>query len=246
MSLLDDFETYSNLLLSVKTHKSERPLEPIEVAKLIMRLRDETGESKEQVSKRISISTSQVSSFLKLLSLPKQVHHTLGWGDNNEGKLAFTTGAIISELKKDEDKETLSKTALLDKLTKDETRRILQLKKQFDSKAIEQCIEEVMKRRTVVERGYLLICPVSSETIQTIRTHASKLQMPEGRTIVNLVSASLLVGIAESALIRNHNLLLTVDEQGYDSILQIQNANKILFKDLAEYLIQEGLKRELR
>ena len=53
--ILDDLDLYSDLLSSVGTHDKDRPLTPIECSDLIVRLKEETGESWEQLSKRLGL-----------------------------------------------------------------------------------------------------------------------------------------------------------------------------------------------
>jgi hypothetical protein len=177
MSLLDDLDLYSNLLLSLGTHKKERPLKPIEVAKLINTLKSETKESWNKVASRLGVGIDQVKSFRNLLHLPEQVHYAIGYGDTNEESLAFTTANIVSELKNMREKELLCKFALSNKLTKDETERIIQLKKQSPDEAIEECVNKVLNLRPVFEKGYVIVTLVKDETLRKL------VSMSEARTI---------------------------------------------------------------
>ena len=52
IQLIDDLDVYSDLLLSVGTNDADRPLTPIECSDLIVRLKEETGDTNEQISKR--------------------------------------------------------------------------------------------------------------------------------------------------------------------------------------------------
>ena len=53
--LIDDLDVYSDLLLSVGTNDPDRPLTPIECSDLIVRLKEETGDTWEQISKRLQL-----------------------------------------------------------------------------------------------------------------------------------------------------------------------------------------------
>ena len=63
--LLDDLDTYSDLLLSIGTHDPKRPFTPIEVSDLLLRLKNETGDSWKEISKRVGLGKKLKSSTIK-------------------------------------------------------------------------------------------------------------------------------------------------------------------------------------
>ena len=66
------------LILSVGTHRSDRPLSPIEVAKLMRRALD-MGETRKTLAGRLLLDDSSIiGRFMRLLSLPVQVQHLVG------------------------------------------------------------------------------------------------------------------------------------------------------------------------
>ena len=88
MKLLDDLDLYSDLVSSVGTNSSDRPLTPIECSDLIIRLSEETGETKEQLSKRLGLGrkrkiktldkpldTTQIRLFEQLQDLSRKNSH---------------------------------------------------------------------------------------------------------------------------------------------------------------------------
>src|SRR5688500_3655064 len=122
--IIDDLSTFADYLLSLGTHKKNRPFEPIEISKLNQRLIDENAtEDNYKITKRTPVSVDQLREFLKLSRLPEQVQNIIGWGRENRDSLAFTTGAIISELKEPKDMEILGKSALTNNLKKNEVER---------------------------------------------------------------------------------------------------------------------------
>ena len=85
VGLMDDLDLYSDLLLSVGTGTFERPLTPIECSDYIMQLKEETGQSWEQLSvklglgKKVKITTmdappdtTQIRFFAKLQKLSRK------------------------------------------------------------------------------------------------------------------------------------------------------------------------------
>jgi hypothetical protein len=245
MTILDDLDIYSNLLLSVNTHKSDRPLEPIEVAELIADLKKETNETWNEIASRIGIGKDQINAFRKLLKLPKQVHYAIGWGDTNEDKLAFTTASIIAELDEEEEMEILCKVALSNKLKKEETERVLQLKKMHISKNIKECVNDVLKLRPIIEIGYIIVSSVHDTTLTRLKSLADETNRNLEILIIYLINKVLTNGSIKKAIIRNKTVLLTMDEKAYESIHKIQISKRILFKQLFEYLVNEAMKNEL-
>ena len=110
-SILDDLDLYSDLLSSVGTNNTDRPLTPIECSDLIIRLKEETGESWEQLSKRLGLGkkrkvktsrappdTTQIKLFEKLQDLSRKNAYALGWGRTGDGKIGFTIGCLVAGL----------------------------------------------------------------------------------------------------------------------------------------------------
>ena len=110
-SILDDLDVYSDLLSSVGTNDKDRPLTPIECSDLIVRLKEETGESWEQLSKRLGLGkkrkvktsrappdTTQIKLFEKLQDLSRKNAYALGWGRSGDGKIGFTIGCLVAGL----------------------------------------------------------------------------------------------------------------------------------------------------
>ena len=122
--LLEDLELYSDLISSVGSHSGNRRLTPIECSDLIIRLKNETQEGWEQISKRLSlgkktkISTldapndaTQVRNFKDLQNLSRKNAYMLGFG-SDEAKIPFTLGVLVSSLPNKEDHNIILKTTL--------------------------------------------------------------------------------------------------------------------------------------
>ena len=62
------------LILSVGTHRGARPQSPVEVGQLIQRAMS-SGVSIQDIAGKLKIGRTQVSAFLKLLDLTKEIQH---------------------------------------------------------------------------------------------------------------------------------------------------------------------------
>jgi hypothetical protein len=245
MKLIEDLELYSDLLLSVGTHKGIRPLEPIEVAKLIDRLQKEESENYQQLSRRLGFKdVTQTKNFLNLLNLPETVHYSLGWKTTDEEKIPFTNGVIFSELENKNDMEYLVKIGIQNKIKKNEAISIVQIKKKFPKKSIEECVDEVLKIRPVVVKGYLIINTLQDDTISKLSSNAKRESIPTNNLVVHVINKLLNKGKAENAIIKGKTIFLTVDEDGYRSITNLQEQSKVRLRNLIDFIINEAMKND--
>ena len=170
--ILDDLDLYSDLLSSVGTHDKDRPLTPIECSDLIVRLKEETGESWEQLSKRLGLgkkrkiktssappSTAQIKLFEKLQNLSRKNAYALGWGRTGDGKIGFTIGCLVASLP-DKDAHDIILDAVLasqetDKpILKTDVLDICNRVRNSPEKPAEEIIEDVLKYKPVMEHIY--------------------------------------------------------------------------------------------
>lgn len=214
MGLLNDLDEYAKLLSSIGTHKGERPLPPLEVAKRIKLLRDEC-KSLNEVSERLSLDAKIIGQFLSLLSLPETVHGIIGWGYTDKFRLAFTTASIIAELEDAYDQEILAKAAQISAFKKNEVQDVVSLKKRNKNKKIEECIESVLRFRPVIEKGYMVITNIRPETIKRLR-HAIKTYSIK---IEDLIKQSMEVVLPYQSLsnvsVRENYVVLNLNDEGY-------------------------------
>ena len=167
--ILDDLDLYSDLLSSVGTHDKDRPLLPIECSDMIVRLKEETGESWEQLSKRLGLGkkrkiktssappdTAQIKLFEKLQNLSRKNAYALGWGRTGDGKIGFTIGCLVASLP-DKDAHDIILSAVLasqdtDKpILKTDVINICDRVRGSPEKPVEEIIEYVLKIKPVTE-----------------------------------------------------------------------------------------------
>ena len=118
----------SQLILSVGTHRSERPLVPIEVAKLIQKALN-AGEKRKEIADRLYLNDSTIlGRFTRLLSLPSQIQHLIGWGSDPTTLFSFTAASGIARLESTQEHIILAKAALENQFNKSEIIEVVQIR----------------------------------------------------------------------------------------------------------------------
>ena len=171
--LLDDLDLYSDLVLSVGKGAGDRPLAPIEVSDLILRLESETGETRQQISRRLGLGrkakvssmnkppdTTQINRFLKLQNLSRKNACMLGFRAA-PGKIPFTLGAVVADLPDKGDHDAILKAVLASygakkRMTRKDVREIVYRKKASPAEPIGGIIEAVMKARQAADHCYMI------------------------------------------------------------------------------------------
>lgn len=152
------------LILSVGTHRAGRPLSPVEVATLFQKtLR--AGTTLAECAEAVQLdSTSQVSRFTAVLSLPLDVQHLVDWGRSDQ-TVAFTSAFEISRLSGPDDQRAAVRAILENGLSTSEIRQLVQSRKR-SGQPIGQCIESVLKMRPQVDVRHVFLGAVADEALQ--------------------------------------------------------------------------------
>lgn len=162
------------LILSVGTHKSTRPLSPVEVAKLMQKAL-EAGEAKREVAAKLLLKDSSIiRRFIRLLSLPSEVQQLVGWG-SNPTTVSFTAGSEIARLGTDQDRLALATAALQNRFNKSEIMQVVQIRMRA-GKPIEECVKAVLNQRPVIERRHVIIGNLQSERLKDELKQFSQLE----------------------------------------------------------------------
>ena len=152
------------LLLSIGTHRGERPLSPVEVA-MLLRKAIKGGTSLDECATAVQLDgTSQLSRFLSLLKLPDDVQHVIDWG-RSDGTLAFTAAFEISRLHDTYDQRDAVKAVLEYYLSTSEVRQLVQARKR-SQKSMDECIKAVLKMRPQIEVRHVFIGSVLRDDIR--------------------------------------------------------------------------------
>jgi len=153
------------LLLSVGTHRGQRPLSPGEVASLFSKILEAGGTLSDCAEAASLEGTTWVSRFLRLLSLPASVRHLIDWG-GNEGAVTFSSGAEIARLNDDEEEEALVQGVLTHQLSGSEVRQVVQLRKR-SRRPLKDCLDEVVGMRPRVEKRYVYVGAITLSELKS-------------------------------------------------------------------------------
>lgn len=152
------------LILSVGTHKSERPLSPVEVAKLMEKTL-KAGEKRNEIADRLYLDDSTIiGRFIRLLSLPDHVKQFIGWG-SNPATVSFTAASEIARLNSTQDQSALAKLALENQFNKSEIIQVVQIQ-QRSERSIEDSVKAVLDQRPVIEKRHIIIGNLQSERLK--------------------------------------------------------------------------------
>ena len=225
------------LILSVGTRKSERPLSPIEVGKFMQRALD-AGETRAEIASRLYLEDSTIiGHFTRLLSLPPQVQQLVGWGTGS-ATVSFTAAAIIARLKLPQERSILAKAALENQFNKSEIIQVVQIRGRSNN-PIENCIKAVLDQRPIVEKRHLIIGELRSEKLKD-----------ELEQIPQLERNNLLQSILERYVpdisclgckLGDVHFLLVGDDRFHAAIMSLPGGFE---KSITEYLIQELGKKD--
>ena len=191
--LTHNTKQYAQLLLSVGRHgrniTKKRPLSPVECAEMIQRLMNEENESLSGLSERLDLGrpenksniyqqrdTTQVSLFLKLLKFSEKSRSFAGWGYEGYPKVPFSTMALMTSLKPEEQDKIIQSTYNPDKkkiLIKNDVRKIIQWKRENPDLSIDEGIETILKLKPVIDTTYMVVCELSDKLRDFIQSNSS-------------------------------------------------------------------------
>lgn len=230
MKGLSPFET-RQLILSIGTHKTERALSPVEVARHLQKALD-SGENRVEIAERLHLKgTSMIGRFLRLLSLPIQVQRLINWG-SDPTSLSFQAASEIARLAVPQEQIALAKAALESQLNKSDIVQVVQIH-QRSNKSIDNCIKSVLKQRPIVERRHLIAGELCCEELKTKLKQTSQ-----------LIRDNLLQSVLERHIpnvsplgikLRDGYFLIVGDDQLHSQVMALSDDFE---KTITEYLIE--------
>ena len=220
------------LILSVGTHKSKRPLAPIEVAEFIQRAL-KAGVKRTDIADRLHLEDSSIiGHFIRLLSLPSQVQQLIGWG-SDPATVSFTAAAGIARLDSAQEQNILAQAALENQFNKSEIVEIVQTRKR-SGKSIESCIESVLDRRPIVEKRYVIVGQMGSESLKDKLKQFSQL---ERNDLLRSVLQQRVPNVqCLGSKLGGEYFLLVGDEHFHATVTKLPQGFE---KSITEFLIQE-------
>ena len=157
-------ELKRDLILSLGTHRTERRLSPLEVARLIDLLYRK-GTSFKEIAHLVSLrSTSTLREIHRLLALAPDVQHLVGWGKPSASTLPMKSAQQIARLSSWSDQLAAAKATLVHELTSEEARQLVESKIR-SQEPIDDCVNAVLRLRPTIERKYLFLGAVTSSGV---------------------------------------------------------------------------------
>ncbi len=146
------------------TNKRGRPLSPVEVGLLLDQAR-RAGVSLRECAQAVHLDgTSQIVRFLRILNLPQDIQHLIGWG-NPKGAIGFTAAVELVRLPNENDQRSVAEAVLTDGLDSKEVRQVVQLR-QRSGRTVGECLKEVLGMRPTIERRYVFIGSVVDRNVE--------------------------------------------------------------------------------
>ena len=253
--LFEDIDRLTDLSLSVgrqgRDKKNiQRPLTPIEVARYIQELKEETNETDSQIAKRLGLgkaktkevrmedvdvetaSDSQVKLFLRLLRIDEKSINLVGW-NGEPGKCVFST-AVLLATHPPEVQNTIIQSVIKYKLGKEEVRRILQYIKKYELSVIES-IEKTINKRVETFNLY--------KVAYSIPLSVSKILSEFGKSNneicekLNSLFSKKLDSAVEGVIISDNLMIIDMDDKAYHSFLNQLKIKKLTYNNCIKDLI---------
>jgi len=254
--LIDDIDKLTDLKLSVghqgrKRKGIPRPLIPIEVARYIQQLKDETNETDAQISKRLglgkpksksgfimedvdiqSADDSQVKKFLYLLKISEKTVTGVGYKGEPK-KVVFSTAALLHNLDHSE-QDIIIQNILKHGFGKDEVRRLLQYKKEYEL-PIDECIEKVLKIRPEKSTQYMVVYNIP-DTVNQILKQLGDSTEKISKKLVESINQKL-NGEIEHVTIDDSLLIIFMDTTAYKSFEQEMKDKNLTYNQCVKKLL---------
>ena len=228
--ILDNMDVFSDLLASLGTHSKDRPLRPFECSTCIVKLKNETNESWEDISSRLQLGkkktndfskktdTTMVRNFANLQNISKKRAYTIDWGESSEDMVGFTSAVYISKLeeKKDQDElfdailESYENDGNSKKIVKKDVIKIVEEKKKSPEIPIKDIIESVTKRKYQTDTWYKIGIKPTTFNLEKIK----KIIQNHNKELVDIFNEKIFneKPIHKARINEKNTLWLTVDE----------------------------------
>ena len=147
------------------THKKGRPLSPVEVGKLIRRIK-KFGISTEDCARTIHLDKSGICRFLRILELPDEIQHLVSWG-RQKGCISFSVATQLMRFKEPDEQRIVVQSILSSGLNSKEIGQVAQLKIR-SGRDISECLKEILNMRPVIEKRHVFIGTIEDQNVTSI------------------------------------------------------------------------------
>lgn len=156
-------EDWKLLLVSVGTHRGDRALSPLEVARRYQTAID-GGLSPSDCGERTRLQATQVGRFLALLNLPQDLQDLVDWGKSGTS-LGFSAAFELSRLTNVEDQREGVAATLEYGLTTSETRQLVQARKRSGLPMVD-CVAGVLRMRPHTDVRHVFIGAITDSKLR--------------------------------------------------------------------------------
>jgi hypothetical protein len=153
-------EEWQDLVLSVNTHRKQRRLTPVEVAKLVVKA--EGAAPLDKIAKALNFGDTTTLSRIRLLAdLNPSLAALVDWG-GRRGWLSMSTAANLIRIREPELIEKAFTLAIENEITKDEAKQLIQIYNRSDI-SVENCFDKILSSRTKIEKSELILGSILSD-----------------------------------------------------------------------------------
>jgi hypothetical protein len=224
-------EEKGKLLASIKTHRKERPLDPITVAEILGRT-----PSNAELARKLGITPRMVVMFKSLLSLPQDIQPYVKW----TGGISFDKAQRIASLRDIVCQQFLSKAIVAEPnaFTAPTVAKIVALKNNNKNMPIEDCVQRVLKSRPIVENRYIFVTGIEKSLSEAVSNRAAE----QGISSVDLLKGILRQSLPSdesllSAVTHDGSILLTLTVDGWQALRQKSGILGVPLDELVETLV---------
>jgi ParB-like chromosome segregation protein Spo0J len=165
-------ELRRKLILSVGTHRSERPLSPVEVAEVLEMLLGPDATHRDIAEALHLEDATMIGRFRRLLRLSPSIRHLVTWGQS-PSSISLTVASELARLNSVEAQQQVVNAALENELKSSEVRQIVQIL-QRSQQSPSEAIQSVLKLRPQVTRRHVIVGAVLSPTVRSALTSMSQ------------------------------------------------------------------------
>ena len=191
-------DEWSNLALSVNTHRGERRLSPTEVASLAQRAAEH--ESLNLIAESLNMrDASTLRRIVSLAALDADLQSLVAWGAR-PGRVGFSAASELQGLRDPQAVREAFHAALRYELTKEEARQVKQAYLRGQG-AVSKCVDAALRTRPRVDRRDVVLGAITEEilTVKLSQVAAGDRDSAFAALLVNVFPGVVFIGAGLNA-----------------------------------------------
>lgn len=190
LRVLDNPSLLAQLIMSVGTGSSNRPMNPYDAARAIKELIEDiknvhkaktdkylsNSKAVEDAARRLGITTSTCQEFLHVLKMPPSWRGVLAFrGNRRDGRLPFTIARKLAPRYKsgklsEDDLNLLMSVAVNQNATRDDIEDIVIYKDKNKSLQLTECVKHIMNLTPIIIKGFVTITDVNPALLRKVKS----------------------------------------------------------------------------